>query len=192
MPPMPCPAYAAAPTALFCLLTAVCLFIAPATAWPQTTLNLTPAATQTPQAPATDALSRTAMELEVWLDTHAPWPAREALPRIVVVSDADMVLIGGSPGRGQGRRRGLYDPDSEIIFLAGPWSADSAFDRSVLLHELAHHRQAPLHWYCPAAQEPPAYRLQEAYLADHGHGLEVNWFAILWDAGCTARDIHPD
>lgn len=41
-------------------------------------------------------------------------------------------------------------------------SRGSVEDASMLLHELIHHRQAPHHWYCPAAPELPAYRLQEA------------------------------
>jgi len=38
----------------------------------------------------------------------------------------------------------------------------------------------------------PAYRLQEAWLAERGTEAEVNWVAVVLDSGCTRRDIHPD
>jgi len=55
-----------------------------------------------------------------------------------------------------------------------------------------HIEQAPHHWFCPAAQELPAYRLREAWLAERGLSADVNWVAVVLDAGCTRRDIHPD
>lgn len=45
---------------------------------------------------------------------------------------------------------------------------------------------------CPAAQELPAYRLHDARLAEWGLQAGVNWVAVVLDAGCTPRDIHPD
>jgi hypothetical protein len=162
-----------------------------------------PAAAPTPAA-ANDALrialrppgvSRIATpdlvaELDRWLDGRIDWPAR-ALPEIRYITPREAARIGGAPDRGLGAARGLYDPDSGTIFLVTPWSADRPQDVSVLLHELVHHRQAPHHFYCDAAQEPAAYRAQAAWLADRGTTLEVNWLALTLAAGCTPRDIHP-
>lgn len=106
----------------------------------------------------------------------------------------------GRPRRGRVRRqassavvcRGLYDPDRSEILLVRPWGLRNAEDVGVLLHELVHHRQALHHWYCPAAQELPAYRLQEAWLSEQGLSADVNWMAVVLDAGCTPRDKHQD
>lgn len=130
--------------------------------------------------------------LELWLDARTDWPRRAAPPRIEVISGLDLARMLGGPRRGFGRARGLYDAETQTVFLARPWDPDRPEHVSVLLHELVHHRQAPHHWYCPAAQELPAYRLQEAWLAAHGLELEVNWIAIVLEAGCTRSDIHPD
>ena len=131
--------------------------------------------------------------LEDWLDAEADWPRRDALPRVRFVSRWQAeALRGATAGSQRGPLRGLYDPDRSEILLVQPWDHRDADDISVLLHELVHHRQAPHHWYCPAAQELPAYRLQEAWLADQGRAIEVNWVAAVLDAGCTPRDIHPD
>jgi hypothetical protein len=130
--------------------------------------------------------------LEGWLDANVAWPRRDTPPRIELVMPREANLIGGLPGRGHGDTQGLYDPESETIYLVQPWSAGDPEDVAVLLHELVHHRQAPHHFYCPAAQEEGAYRTQEAWLADLGLEADVNWVAVILEAGCTPRDIHPD
>jgi hypothetical protein len=131
--------------------------------------------------------------LDAWLDEHAEWPQRDAPPRIRMVSEAEAHARRGATGSFQrGRLRGLYDPEEAEILLVRPWDPRDAEDVSVLLHELVHHRQTPHHWYCPAAQELPAYGLQDAWLAERGMRADVNWIAVVLDAGCTRRDIHPD
>ncbi len=131
--------------------------------------------------------------LEIWLDTQSDWPQRHVAPRIRLVSEWEAETRQGTTSSFQrGRLRGLYDPDRSEILLVRPWDARDAVDVSVLLHELVHHRQAPHHWYCPAAQELPAYRLQDRWLAARGMSADVNWIAAVLDAGCTPRDIHPD
>jgi hypothetical protein len=153
------------------------------------------AATRTPVAEWRSAASMPALlaSLEDWLDARTDWPRRATPPRVHLVSEWQAAARQGSVASFQrGRLRGLYDPDRSEILLVRPWDPRDAGDVSVLLHELAHHRQAPHHWYCPAAQELPAYRLQEAWLAEQGLALDVNWLAVVLDAGCTPRDIHPD
>lgn len=131
--------------------------------------------------------------LEDWLDAEADWPRRDAPPRVRLVSQWQAEARRGATASFQrGRLRGLYDPDQSEILLVRPWDPHDMEDVSVLLHELVHHRQAPHHWYCPAAQEVTAYRLQEDWLAEQGLTIDVNWIAVVLDAGCTPRDIHPE
>ena len=130
--------------------------------------------------------------LEDWLDRKAPWGRRATLPRIRVVQPEAAAAKAGLAGRGHGRMRGLYDPASGTVYLVAPWSASDADDVSVLLHELVHHRQAVHHWYCPGAQEEAAYRLQDQWLRERGLDANVNWIAVVLEAGCTPKDIHPD
>lgn len=131
--------------------------------------------------------------LETWLDMRTEWPRRGTAPSVSVVSEFQAEARRGPAETFQrGRLRGLYDPDRTEILLVRPWNPRDAEDVSVLLHELVHHRQAPHYWYCPAAQELPAYRLQETWLAEQGLSAEINWVAVVLDAGCTPRDIHPD
>lgn len=131
--------------------------------------------------------------LDDWLDENAEWSRRAVPPDIRLVSPSEARARQGETGNFQrGRLRGLYDPEQEEILLVRPWDRRDVEDVSVLLHELAHHRQAPHYWYCPAAQELPAYRLQEAWLEERGMQADVNWIAVVLDAGCTPRDIHPD
>ena len=130
--------------------------------------------------------------LETWLDANAPWPRRDSPPAVRVLPPSLAAGLYGSAGHAGGRLRGFYDDRSETVTLVAPWDPRDPADQSVLLHELAHHRQAPHHWYCPAAQEPPAYRLQAAWAAERGAAVAIDWFAVTLAAGCTPRDIHPD
>jgi len=131
--------------------------------------------------------------LETWLDRQSDWPRRDEAPRVRLVSEWQAKARQGAAASFQhGRLRGLYDPDRSEILLVRPWDPGDASDVSVLLHELVHHRQQPFHWYCPAAQELPAYRLQDRWLTERGLSADVNWLAVMLDAGCTRRDIHPN
>ncbi len=130
--------------------------------------------------------------LEDWLDEHAPWPRRSETPTIRLISPERAAGLGGPSGRGHGTRRGLYDPETATVYLVRPWDRQDVQDAAVLLHELIHHRQAPHHWYCAGAQEPPAYRLQDAWLAERGLEADVNWIAVVLEGGCQPRDFHPD
>lgn len=131
-------------------------------------------------------------ELETWLDTNAPWPRREARPAIRIVSPSMAVGQYGSAGYAGGRLRAYYDAETATIALVSPWNPRDPVDQSILLHELAHHRQATHHWYCDAAQELPAYRLQDKWAQEHNVTVEINWTTAVLEAGCTPRDIHPD
>ena len=140
-----------------------------------------------------ESMTMLVSSLEAWLDARTDVPRRATSPSIRLVSEWQAAARQGATGSFQrGRLRGLYDPDRSEILLVRPWDPREAVDVAVLLHELTHHRQAPHHWYCPAAQELPAYRLQEAWLAEQGLSAEVSWMAVVLDAGCTPRDIHPD
>lgn len=132
--------------------------------------------------------------LDDWLDAHTDLPRRDAAPVIRRVSAAEAASLDGSRDRNHGgRTRGLYDPETGVIHLVRPWSARDPYDVSVLLHELVHHRQALSgHWYCPGAQELPAYRLQRDWLGGMGLEPDVNWIAVVMEASCAPTDIHPD
>jgi len=132
--------------------------------------------------------------LETWLDENTDLPRRAEAPEIWQTSTATVARLAPMRAASDASRtRGLYDPASETIWLVRPWNAKNPYDVSVLLHELVHHRQAGHgHWYCPGAQELPAYRLQQAWLNEMGLEPNVNWVAVILEAGCTPRDIHPD
>jgi hypothetical protein len=132
-------------------------------------------------------------DLEAWLDQHLSNPRPPRPPRIRVIDAATAHQMRGGVSRMGQRLRGLYDPETATIHLVAPWSAGDARDVSVLLHELVHHRQtAARHFYCPGAQEPEAYDLQAEWLAERDLTLRVNRIAVVLEADCTPRDIHPD
>lgn len=132
--------------------------------------------------------------LDDWLDENSDLPARADPPEIRFVAGFSQVTLSASNRLARtDAARGFYDPDRQTIWLVPPWDRNDPFDVSVLVHEQMHHRQAAAgHWYCPAAQELPAYRMQQKWLAQWGLEPNVNWVAVVLEAGCTPRDIHPD
>lgn len=130
--------------------------------------------------------------LESWLDLNAGIKRRPHPPKIEVIHWTMSIAKTGIAGRNQGLTRGLYDPETSTVYLIEPWDRTNATDVSVLLHELVHHRQAPLHFYCAGAQEEAAYRLQDEWLEESGLHADVNWIEVVLEAGCTPRDFHPD
>ena len=134
-----------------------------------------------------------AQELDNWLDANSPYPRAELpLGKIAFVAPETIVNYNGQATQLDEFTRGLYDKDAETIYLVEPWDANDAFDRSVLLHELAHHRQAKAkHWYCDHAQEWDAYQLQAAFLEDENVDYKFNWALIVLESSCAKRDVHP-
>ena len=130
-------------------------------------------------------------ELNLWLDTETEYARRDDQPHIVFVGQDQAERLRGAEGRTDGLTRGLYDAAIETIYLTEPWSAEIPRDVSVLLHEMAHHRQAAQHWYCEQAQEWRAYQIQAQWLADQQIVNNFYWPAILLQSSCAKRDIHP-
>lgn len=150
-------------------------------------------AAEVPALRSSGALAELIEELDLWLDQHSGLPRKPASAQIRWIdARAPAAVLRARPAVSLGKSRGFYDPDNRTIWLVRPWSRGNPRDVSVLLHELMHHRQHGAHWYCPGAQEHSAYRLQEAWLAERGLKLRVNWIAVVLESGCAARDIHPD
>jgi len=138
------------------------------------------------------SLADLAKILDIWLDENTDFQRPETQPTIRVVSPSMAASIRGISGSSHGRARGLFDPETSTIYLILPWDRKDPHDASVLLHELVHARQVSRHFYCPGAQEESAYRLQDDWLRTRGLKANVNWIAVVLEAGCTPRDIHPD
>jgi len=131
--------------------------------------------------------------LRSWLDASSEYPGQADPPTIRLVPPGHPALTPGTAGLGEGRLRGVYDDRDATIYLVEPWSAESVFDRSVLLHELVHYRQSTAkHWYCVQEQEWRAYKLQAQWLAENDIADRFHWPAILLQSSCAKRDFHPD
>jgi hypothetical protein len=142
----------------------------------------------------TQAILNTMEELDLWLDAYTDLPRSQVpLARIALVPPGAEILYEGQMTQIEHSVRGVYDAESATIYLVRQWYGETAFDRSVLLHEMVHHRQATArHWYCPQAMEWDAYLLQERYLNAHDETGDFNWAWVLLASSCAVRDHHPD
>ena len=141
-----------------------------------------------------DAILGIAEELDLWLDVHTDLPRAETrIAEIALIPAGTELDYEGTATTLDNSVRGLYDQTVSTIYLVRPWFGDTARDRSVLLHEMIHHRQASAqHWYCPQAMEWDAYLLQEDYLKAHGQTGGFNWAWLALASSCAVRDHHPD
>ena len=160
-------------------------------------LTLTPAIAETEDPlvwRGAQSLSNLINHLDDWLDSNTDLPPRADPAEIRFVDKYSAAALSASKHSADvDNLRGLYDSDSQTIWLVYPWNPLDPYNVSVLLHEQVHHRQAEAgHWYCPGAQELPAYRIQQEWLAQFGLEPNVSWIAVVLEAGCTPRDIHPD
>lgn len=133
-------------------------------------------------------------KLDLWLDAYTELPRSEVpLERVEIVPPGAEIHYEGQMMQIDQSVRGVYDAESATIYLVRQWYGETAFDRSVLLHEMVHHRQVSAqHWYCPQAMEWDAYLLQERYLNAHDTTGEFNWAWVLLASSCAVRDHHPD
>ncbi|MDW4548389.1 DUF6647 family protein [Defluviimonas sp. D31] len=140
------------------------------------------------------AIEKAAPVLEAWIDHFGTYPRAEGPPpRIVMVPAGKMAAISAETAHHGPATRGAYDAETATIYLQRPWFADKVYDRSILLHELVHHRQAHArHWYCDQAMEWDAYKLQETFLDQAGLESGIFWLAIALESSCAVRDHHPD
>jgi hypothetical protein len=90
---------------------------------------------------------------------------------------------------------GLYDPQTQTIWLPEDCRADDLFHQSTLLHELVHHVQtaSEMDYPCLAAREPLAYGLQAQWLRESGVEdpyamMGVDDFTILMRSICWPEE----
>ncbi len=159
-----------------------------------TATNAAPKIAGDPAPYESRTIRNTMEELNLWLDAYTDLPRSDVpLARVELVEPGSEVLYEGQMTRIGDTVRGLYDGETATIYLVRQWYGETASDRSVLLHEMVHHRQASAqHWYCPHAMEWDAYLIQEDYLNAHGETGDFNWAWVLLASSCAVRDHHPD
>lgn len=132
-------------------------------------------------------------ELETWLDAHTDLPRADLPPEAIVLVDTEAEATQGQSAHVDDTVRATYDEEEARIYLVRPWYSDRVQDRSVLLHELVHHRQAAAqHWYCPQAMEWDAYLIQESYLEQRGETGDFNWAWVAMLSSCSTGEHHPE
>jgi hypothetical protein len=129
-----------------------------------------------------------------WIDRHTDYDVTETrtdAPEVVFAwSGAQIPYEHGEITVGPSLRA-AYDEEHRRIHLVRPWKVAFLRDRSTLLHELIHDVQSRNRsWPCAAKSEWEAYKLQAAWLAEHGVDAGFNWLQIFFLSRCR-RDIHP-
>ena len=129
--------------------------------------------------------------LAEWIEAHSDYTLPQGAPAIFMCQSGEVITYEGHDLLVDSDLRAAYDLVEDRIFLVAPWSEDDPMQLSSLLHELIHRAQFHARdWPCPAAAEPEAYRLQEAWLAERGVDPGFEWVEIYLHARCPS-DRHP-
>ena len=107
-----------------------------------------------------------------WIDNHSSYDVSDSVrspPEIVFCTTGTIIKYEGQDMVVDQDLRAAYDLDRRRIYLVRPWNPSNLEHRSVLLHELIHHLQfASRSWDCLQQPEYEAYRLQAAWMSEHG------------------------
>ncbi len=173
----------------------VCLWLCAAS--PALALEPETACPVPPPAPLSDlpvVTERLLDDLTGWIALHTGYDVSVTYrdpPLITFCDIGDTVTYEGREILVDEALRAAYDARDRHIHIVLPWTADDAFDRSVLLHELIHDVQLRNRdWECIGAPEWEAYKLQDMWLREHGVVHDFNWLVIYMLSRCP-RDIHP-
>jgi hypothetical protein len=98
----------------------------------------------------------------------------------VIASRELMVAKIGDPHRQSALARALYVP-GQVVIDDSFWDPNDVQSVSFLVHELVHHAQLyrGIAYACNNTKEYEAYRLQNAWLAEHGESpvVDETWIA---------------
>ncbi len=134
-------------------------------------------------------------ELLDWIETETEYDVgalRASPPTISFCAVGERIPYEAGTALVDVALNGAYDHIRNTILLVQPWDPADPRDRSVLLHEFIHAAQLQNRTYaCLEEAEWEAYKLQEAYLAEHGLTSGFDWLQIYFWSKCP-RDIHPD
>lgn len=133
-------------------------------------------------------------DLVGWIADHTDYDVAKTLadaPQVVFAKQGKSIAYEGREEAIGHQLRAAYDMLLRRIYLIRPWSVSNIRDQSTLLHELVHDVQHQnRRWSCLGEPEWQAYKLQEAWLAEHGVQSDFNWTQIFFLSRCP-RDIHP-
>lgn len=148
-----------------------------------------------PENPCESDLNLLVADLLTWIGEHSAYAVEPYLHQLPEVTFCDRDQEISYEGRNiivHEPINGVYDKDSRKIYLVKPWSSQNLKNVSTLLHELVHYVQySSKEWECWRKTEWEAYKLQEAWLDQHGVDAGFNWTEILMLSSCSRRDIHP-
>lgn len=129
-----------------------------------------------------------------WIGEHTEYEVastRESPPTVTFVEVGESIECSGEEVVVEEGPHAIYDRSTRRVHIVSPWNALDTVDQSVLLHELVHDVQFDSrHWYCPEATEWEAYRLQDAWLAEHELESGFDWMHVYFLSRCP-RDMHP-
>ena len=115
--------------------------------------------------------------LMIWASQATGLPYPQALPNVVLRSQAEICAELEIDCRDDTTILGAYDDSTDTIYLHEPWNAQNIADTSTLLHELVHYMQDQADATYPCSQEREA----EAYDAEIAwwKAMGLDYFEVL-------------
>jgi hypothetical protein len=123
--------------------------------------------------------------LMIWFGANTPLQVNHELPKVIFLQQATMEqMFYGDTEYQADQLHGMYNQDLDTIYLQDDWDSKSAWDMSVLVHEMVHYLQDMnnLEFNCTAEMEKDAWPIQQKYLKDqHDYVWEYDglWYMVI-------------
>ena len=123
--------------------------------------------------------------LMIWFGANTPLQVNHELPKVIFLQQATMEqMFYGDTEYQADQLHGMYNQDLDTIYLPDDWDSKSAWDMSVLVHEMVHYLQDMnnMTFACSNEMEKMAWPIQQFYLKqqhDYIWDYDKLWFLVV-------------
>lgn len=114
--------------------------------------------------------------LLLWIGSETDYNVQIPHPTIKMVSESTLTEMYHGDRTPDSHVHGLYDPDTDTIYIKDTFNMYNVFDKGILMHEIMHYVHdmngaVGTKFDCIAQSEAEIYPLQKKYLLEV-HGVE--------------------
>tara|TARA_A100001011_G_scaffold357940_1_gene403251 strand:+ start:167 stop:586 length:420 start_codon:yes stop_codon:yes gene_type:complete len=127
--------------------------------------------------------------LMIWFGANTPLQVNHELPSVVFLPQETMEqMFYGDNEYEPDSLHGMYNQDTDTIYLPDDWDRKSPWDMSVLVHEMVHYLQDMnnMKFNCSNEMEKMAWPIQQFYLKKaHNYEWDYDklWFLVVSNCG---------
>lgn len=121
----------------------------------------------------------------LWLSSNTYFNTNHELPKVIFLPQEQLnEMYYEEQEHGSNSLHGLYEKETDTIYLPDTWDRRKAWDQGVLLHEVMHYLQDVngMYFNCVAEMEKDVWPIQQHYLKQvHGYTWNYDelWYMVI-------------